>query len=57
MQQAILLAKRPHLVVGTPGRLVDHLQNTRGFSVKGVRYLVLDVADKLLAMDFEKEPQ
>jgi len=55
VQQAILLAKRPHLVVGTPGRLVDHLQNTRGFSVKGVRYLVLDEADKLLAMDFEKE--
>ena len=55
MAQSIMLAKRPHIVVGTPGRLVDHLQNTRGFSVKGVRYLVLDEADKLLAMDFEKE--
>jgi len=40
--QAIVLAKRPHIVVGTPGRLVDHLQNTRGFTVKNVRYLVLD---------------
>ena len=55
MAQSIILAKRPHLVVGTPGRLVDHLQNTKGFSVRGVKYLVLDEADKLLNMDFERE--
>ena len=55
MQQAILLAKRPHVVVGTPGRLVDHLQNTKGFSVRQLQALVLDEADKLLNMDFEKE--
>ena len=55
VQQAILLAKRPHVVVGTPGRLVDHLKNTKGFSVRATRVLVLDEADKLLNMDFEKE--
>ncbi len=55
MAQAILLAKRPHMVIGTPGRLVDHLQNTRGFSARTFRYLILDEADKLLNMDFEKE--
>ena len=55
MAQAIMLAKRPHVVVGTPGRLVDHLQNTKGFSVRALKYLVLDEADKLLNMDFEKE--
>lgn len=27
--QAIALAKRPHIVVGTPGRIVHHLQNTK----------------------------
>ena len=32
--QAIALAKRPHIVVGTPGRVVDHLSNTKGFSLK-----------------------
>ncbi|KAL3926388.1 MAG: hypothetical protein SGPRY_003319, partial [Prymnesium sp.] len=53
--QAIMLAKRPHVVVGTPGRLVDHLQNTKGFSIRALRFLVLDEADKLLNMDFEKE--
>jgi len=55
MAQAILLAKRPHVVVGTPGRLVDHLENTKGFSVRALKYVVLDEADKLLNMDFEKE--
>ncbi len=27
--QAIALGKRPHIVVGTPGRVVDHLSNTK----------------------------
>eukprot|EP00898_Chlorokybus_atmophyticus_P000148 jgi/Chlat1/1133/Chrsp111S01608 len=55
MAQAIALAKRPHIVVGTPGRLVDHLTNTKGFSLKNLKYLVLDEADRLLNMDFEAE--
>lgn len=55
MAQAISLAKRPHVVVGTPGRLVDHLTNTKGFSLRTIKYLVLDEADRLLNMDFEKE--
>ncbi|KAJ7559932.1 hypothetical protein O6H91_04G107300 [Diphasiastrum complanatum] len=55
MAQAIALAKRPHIVVGTPGRLVDHLTNTKGFSLRSLKYLVLDEADRLLNMDFEQE--
>ncbi|XP_019078636.1 DEAD-box ATP-dependent RNA helicase 10 isoform X3 [Vitis vinifera] len=39
-QQAIALAKRPHIVVGTPGRLMDHLSNTKGFSLRTMKYLV-----------------
>jgi ATP-dependent RNA helicase DDX47/RRP3 len=31
------------------------LQNTKGFNLKSLRYLILDEADKLLNMDFEKE--
>jgi len=37
MAQAIALAKRPHVIVGTPGRVVDHLSNTK---VKQGRNLV-----------------
>ncbi|KAJ8759270.1 hypothetical protein K2173_006790 [Erythroxylum novogranatense] len=54
VQQAINLGKRPHIIVGTPGRLVDHLSNTKGFSLRLLKYLVLDEADRLLNEDFEK---
>ena len=55
MAQAIALSKKPHVVIGTPGRLVDHLENTKGFSLKKIKYLVLDEADRLLNMDFGPE--
>jgi hypothetical protein len=29
MDQTVALAKRPHIIVGTPGRVVDHLSNTK----------------------------
>ncbi|CAH1424068.1 unnamed protein product [Lactuca virosa] len=54
VQQSIALGKRPHIVVATPGRLVDHLSNTKGFSLRTIKYLVLDEADRLLNEDFEK---
>ncbi|KAJ6406282.1 hypothetical protein OIU84_009915, partial [Salix udensis] len=37
--QTIALAKRPHIVVATPGRLLDHLSNTKGFSLRTLKYL------------------
>lgn len=52
--QAMALARRPHVVVASPGRLVDHLENTKGFHLKTVRYLVMDEADRLLSMDFDE---
>ncbi|KAL2927847.1 DEAD-box ATP-dependent RNA helicase 10 [Bienertia sinuspersici] len=53
-QQQFALGKRPHIIVATPGRLMDHLTNTKGFSLRTLKYLVLDEADKLLNADFEK---
>lgn len=50
MAQAIAIAKRPHVLVGTPGRVVDHLSNTKGFSLRTLKHLVLDEADRLLNM-------
>ena len=55
MQQAIALAKRPHVVVGTPGRIVYHLENTKGFALRQCRFVIIDEADRLLGLDFEEE--
>jgi ATP-dependent RNA helicase DDX47/RRP3 len=40
MQQTIALGKRPHVIVATPGRLWDHMSDTKGFSLKSLKYLV-----------------
>ena len=55
MAQAVLLAKKPHIIVATPGRLVDHLENTKGFNMRQLKFLVMDEADRMLGMDFEEE--
>ncbi|KAE9393558.1 DEAD-domain-containing protein [Gymnopus androsaceus JB14] len=50
--QAVMLAKKPHIVVATPGRLLDHLKVTKGFNLRNIKFLVLDEADRLLDSDF-----
>lgn len=40
MGQQVALAKKPHIIVATPGRLQDHLENTKGFSLRTLKYLV-----------------
>ncbi|VVB13749.1 unnamed protein product [Arabis nemorensis] len=45
------------ILVATPGRLIDHIKNSSGFATRlmGVKVLVLDEADQLLAMGFRKD--
>ncbi|CAI7569335.1 unnamed protein product [Penicillium manginii] len=50
--QSIALGKKPHIIVATPGRLLDHLENTKGFSLRALKYLVMDEADRMLDQDF-----
>jgi len=40
MSQALTLAKKPHILIATPGRLVDHLENTKGFNLSALKFLV-----------------
>lgn len=43
------------VLIATPGRLIDHMENTKGFSLRALKYLVMDEADRILNMDFETE--
>ncbi|KAA1473995.1 DEAD-domain-containing protein [Dentipellis sp. KUC8613] len=47
------LRKGVPILVATPGRLLDHLQNTESFNVGKCRWLVLDEADRLMELGFE----
>jgi len=40
ISQSVALAKRPHIIVATPGRLKDHLESTKGFSLRKLKFLV-----------------
>ncbi|KAF9372645.1 ATP-dependent RNA helicase [Podila verticillata] len=53
--EADKLAKGVNLLVATPGRLLDHLQNTKGFVFKNLKALVIDEADRILECGFEDE--
>jgi superfamily II DNA/RNA helicase len=45
------LREQPHVVVGTPGRIIDHLRRET-LSLRRVRYAVLDEADQMLDIGF-----
>ncbi|KAJ8601819.1 hypothetical protein CTAYLR_007484 [Chrysophaeum taylorii] len=51
--QEAQLRRRPDIVVGTPGRLLDVATNTHGVVLEGM--LVLDEADRLLELGFEDQ--
>lgn len=53
--EAERIVKGVNLLVGTPGRLLDHLQNTKGFIYKNLKCLVIDEADRILEANFEDE--
>ena len=50
-KQIKLLRKNPHIIIGTPGRLIDHLEQ-KTLRLDQVTILVLDEADRMLDMGF-----
>lgn len=48
------LNKRPHVIIATPGRLIDHINRKRAI-LSNVKILVLDEADRMLDMGFEPD--
>ena len=48
------LRREPHFIIGTPGRLLDHLRR-RALSLDTVKAVVLDEADQMLAAGFRED--
>ncbi|WJZ02324.1 DEAD/DEAH box helicase [Corynebacterium freiburgense] len=48
------LRRGAHIVVGTPGRVIDHLEKG-SLDISGLRFLVLDEADEMLNMGFQED--
>lgn len=49
------IRKGINILVGTPGRVLDHLLHTETFKVHKTKFLVLDEADRLLEMGYERD--
>jgi ATP-dependent RNA helicase DDX18/HAS1 len=53
--EADRLVKGVNILVATPGRLLDHLANTKGFNYQRLQVLVIDEADRILEQGFEED--
>ncbi len=53
-RQFKVLNKNPQVVIGTPGRTIDHI-NRGSINLDGVRFVVLDEADEMLDMGFRED--
>lgn len=49
VNQSSGLNSQPHIVIATPGRLLDHLTSGSTINFKKIKFLVLDEADRLLS--------
>ena len=54
-QQERELEEQPDFIVATTGRLLDHIHNTKSFSLENIEVLVLDEADKFVELGFKDE--
>lgn len=53
-KQATTLKQKSHVIVGTPGRILDHLRRDN-LNLSNIKYLVIDEADLMLDMGFKEE--
>ncbi|XP_060074187.1 probable ATP-dependent RNA helicase DDX27 [Ylistrum balloti] len=53
--QEAALRLNPDIVIATPGRLLDHLQNSPNFGLNSIEILVLDEADRMLDEYFAEQ--
>lgn len=51
-KQETALRNNPEVVIGTPGRIIDLLMNSRSIGMEDLEMIVFDEADKLLELGF-----
>ncbi|KAI3700737.1 hypothetical protein L2E82_45375 [Cichorium intybus] len=51
--ESIELQSAVDILVATPGRLMDHINNTKGFTLEHLRFLVVDETDRLLRESYQ----
>ncbi|KAI5783632.1 P-loop containing nucleoside triphosphate hydrolase protein [Geopyxis carbonaria] len=49
------LKHRPDVIIATPGRFIDHMRNSQGFTVETIEIIVMDEADRMLEDGFADE--
>ncbi|XP_075704473.1 ATP-dependent DNA helicase DDX31-like, partial [Rhinoderma darwinii] len=49
------LRKGINILISTPGRLVDHIRSTKNMHFTHIRWLIVDEADRILDLGFEKD--
>jgi len=49
------LKKWPQIVVGTPGRVIDHLTKKKSLKLDNLKYFILDEADEMLNIGFKED--
>ena len=50
-----LSSSEARIIICTPGRLIDHMVNTKKFNYNNIKILTIDEADKILKIGFEEE--
>lgn len=53
-RQIKALKKRPQIIIGTPGRVMDHMRR-RTLKLGGLKMMILDEADEMLSMGFQED--
>lgn len=53
-RQIFNLKSKPQIIVGTPGRTLDHLRR-KTIRMENVKFMVLDEADEMLKMGFQED--
>lgn len=54
-EESKAIASGINLLVATPGRLVDHILNTKNFTLENVKFFVIDEADRIFEIGFKTQ--